>query len=109
TVPLPTAVGPARTVSRAGVVVMRGSWGVRCSWCVAGGEDAPYLTPAPRRAGAGGGRVLAELLDERLDLVRAEAAPAPRLRDPDLRHDRARLDLADAGQRLEQRDDLELA
>src|SRR5690349_23979338 len=86
TVPLPTAVGPARTVRRR----PGGPW-----------ED-------PRRAGSTAGSAV-EALDERRDLVRAEPADPPGLRDPDLLHDLPGAHLAHAGQRLEQRGDLDLA
>src|SRR4051794_16931839 len=77
TVPLPTAVGPARTVNR---------------------RRPPCSTTSA-----------VETLDERRDLVGAQAAHPARLGDPDLLHDLAGPHLADAGQRLEQRGDLDLA
>src|SRR5665811_686623 len=80
TVPLPTAVGPARTVRRAG----GGLVGIKSA-----GSSA-------------------EALAEGRSLVRAEPAHPARLRDPDLGHDRARLHLAHAGKRLEQGNHLEL-
>src|SRR3954468_1768505 len=82
-VPLPTAVGPARTVSR------RGSGGI-------------VAAPEPTRSAV-------EALDERGDLVRAEAADTAGLGDADLFHDLPGAHLAHAGQRLEEGGDLDLA
>src|SRR5690606_35003539 len=82
TVPLPAAVGPASTVRRPGAGVS-----------------------SVRLAGAGS----AKLLDQLGDLVRAEATHPARLGDPDLGHDLLRGDTADARQRLQQREHLELA
>src|SRR3954453_10325165 len=82
-VPLPTAVGPARTVSR------RGSGGI-------------LAAPEPTRSAV-------EALDERGDLVRAEAADTAGLGDADLFHDLPGAHLAHAGQRLEEGGDLDLA
>ena len=48
-------------------------------------------------------------VEQGLPLLRTEALHAPVVGDADLFHDLAGLDLAHAGQRLEQRDDLELA
>src|SRR5947209_12351072 len=83
TVPLPTAVGPARTVRR---------------------RLPDPLWPARSTA-----RSAVEALDERGDLVRPETPHAPRLGDPDLLHDLPGAHLANAGQRLEEGGDLDLA
>src|SRR5690606_20849301 len=53
--------------------------------------------------------ISAKPLDERRRLVGSEASDAAGLGDPDLFHDRPGLNLTDPGERLEQRDDLELA
>ena len=75
------------------------SWVVQHSSCggrmVTGPRTRPHRSP--------------ETVDESLHLVRSEAADAPRLGDSDLGDDRTRLDLADAGQRLEKREHLQLA
>src|ERR687893_721632 len=93
TVPFPTAVGPASTVSRAGM------------WFVAPWRSGTCGAGWP----AGGAEMSAKPLDERLGLVRPEAAYPASLGDPDLFHDRPSLHLTDTWQRLQQRDDLELA
>ena len=62
------------------------------------------------RGGAPGlGRAHPSGLEQRLTLLHAEALDAPVVGDADLLHDLAGLDLAHAGQRFEQGDDLELA
>ena len=73
--PLPTAVGPASTVSRAGVGLLRARL---------------IVPPAVELSGA-------EPLDERRDLVRPEAPHAAGLGDPDLFHDRPALTLPTPG------------
>jgi len=49
------------------------------------------------------------MCEQRFALLRAEARDTTGLADPDLFHDATGLDLAHAWQRLEQREDLELA
>src|SRR4051812_27771481 len=82
-VPFPTAVGPARTVSRRG-------------------PGGTFASPRATRSAV-------ETLDERGDLVGTQATDAPGLRDPDLFHDLAGPDLAHAGQGLQQCRHLDLA
>src|SRR5262245_35352170 len=90
TVPLPTAVGPARTVRRAG----------RGGAVSSRGEDT----------GAGGvAEMSAKPLDERGRLVGTQPAHAACLGDPDLLHDRPGLHLTDTGHGLQECDHLELA
>src|SRR5918998_144377 len=92
TVPFPTAVGPASTVRRAGESFV-----------------APWRPESDAGRRAGGAEMSAKPLDECLGLVRPEAAYPASLGDPDLFHDRPGLHLTDTWQRLQQRDDLELA
>src|SRR5690242_8249193 len=87
TVPLPTAVGPASTVSRPGTALI-------CSVA-----ESPPNTPGSA----------AESLDQGGDLVGPETPHAARLGDPDLLHDLLGADLADAGKGLEEGRHLHLA
>src|SRR6478609_2137287 len=91
TVPFPTAVGPARTVRRGA------------------GDDSASPSADDADGSDGCAEMSAKPLDEGRGLVGTEAADTTCLGDPDLLHDRASLHLTHAGQRLEQRDDLELA
>src|SRR5690606_13781339 len=97
TVPFPTAVGPARTVRRAGPDRVDGEAGSAApsGACGVGSDGCAEMSAKP--------------LDEGRGLVGAEAADTTCLGDPDLLHDRPSLHLTHAGQRLQQRDDLELA
>src|SRR3954451_24744895 len=82
TVPLPTAVGPASTVSRPG-----------------SGMPLPgSLVASPPNTGESA----TEALDQGGDLIGAQTAHAPRFRDPDLFNDLLGADLADAGEGLEE-------
>src|SRR5689334_8109311 len=89
TVPLPTAVGPASTVSRPGP----------------GTPPVSSVVISPPNTGVSA----AEALDQGGDLVRAQTSHATRLGDPDLFHDLLGADLADAGQGLEKCRHLHLA
>src|SRR6478735_2546755 len=98
TVPFPTAVGPARTVRRAGPGTT-------------GGDAGSVVSPAGTDGVGSDGcaEMSAKPLDEGRGLVGTEAADTTCLGDPDLLHDRPSLHLTHAGQGLQQRDHLELA
>src|SRR4051794_40460557 len=89
TVPLPTAVGPASTVSRPG----------------SGITPPSSVVASPPNTGVSA----AEALDQGGNLVGAQTSHTPRLGDPDLFHDLLRADLADTGEGLEENRPLQLA